>query len=273
MLKKSKTALMNAIYKTPVKTPKISRFAARKLGGEWFYPWKIGSEEKNMTKKVFIGAGHGGSDPGAVANGLKEKDLNLSIALACRDELDRHGVVVKMSRTKDDSESLTEKIKECNAFKPDLALDIHNNAGGGDGAEVFHHHGGGKGKKLALNILDEMIKIGQNSRGTKIKRNSSGSDYFGFIRQTNAPAVIVECAFVDNAADIKIIDTAAEQKIMGVAIAKGILKTLGIAYQAGGSSDRDAVQKKCSLSDGTMAYLDKYSYAADLYGKIAKNLK
>ena len=226
-----------------------------------------------MAKKVFIGAGHGGSDPGAVANGLKEKDLNLSIALACRDELDRHGVVVKMSRTKDDSESLAEKIKECNAFKPDLALDIHNNAGGGDGAEVFHHHGGGKGKKLALNILDEMIKIGQNSRGTKIKRNSSGSDYFGFIRQTNAPAVIVECAFVDNATDIKIIDTAAEQKIMGVAIAKGILKTLGIAYQAGGSSDRETVQKKCGLSDGTMAYLDKYSYAADLYKKIAKQLK
>ena len=225
-----------------------------------------------MAKKVFLGAGHGGSDPGAVANSLKEKDLNLSIALACRDELERHGVTVKMSRTKDDSESLNEKIKECNAFKPDLALDIHNNAGGGDGAEVFHHHGGGTGKTLAVNILDEMVKIGQNSRGPKVKKNSSGSDYFGFIRQTNAPAVIVECAFVDNTRDIKIIDTAAEQKKMGVAIAKGILKTLGIAAKAG-TSDRDTVQKKCGLSDGTMAYLDKYSHAADLYKKIAKNLK
>lgn len=35
--------------------------------------------------KVFIGVGHGGSDPGAVSNNTKEKDLNLSIALACRD--------------------------------------------------------------------------------------------------------------------------------------------------------------------------------------------
>ena len=51
--------------------------------------------------KVFIGVGHGGSDPGAVASGAKEKDLNLSIALACRDELVRHGVEVMMSRTKD----------------------------------------------------------------------------------------------------------------------------------------------------------------------------
>lgn len=183
-----------------------------------------------MAKKVFLGVGHGGSDPGAVANGLKEKDLNLSIALACCTELTRHGVTVQVSRVKDENDDLTERIMECNKFAPDLALDIHNNAGGGDGAEVFHHYGGGTGKTLANNILAEVVKIGQNSRGAKIKKNSSGKDYFGFIRQTVCPAVIVECAFVDNKKDIQIIDTAAEQKDMGVAIAKGILKTLGISY-------------------------------------------
>ena len=181
--------------------------------------------------KVFIGVGHGGSDPGAVANGFKEKDLNLSISLACREELERHGVIVLMSRTKDDSESLNEKINECNAFNPDVALDIHNNAGGGDGAEVFYHHGGGTGKVLADNILAEAVKLGQNSRGAKVKLNPNGTDYFAFIRNTGAPAVLVECAFVDNKKDIQIIDTAAEQKAFGVAIAKGILKTLGIAYK------------------------------------------
>lgn len=185
-----------------------------------------------MAKKVFIGVGHGGSDPGAVANGLKEKDLNLSIALACQAELTRHGVTVRISRTKDETEDLVYRIKECNAFKPDLALDIHNNAGGGDGAEVFHHYGGGTGKTLANNILTEVVKIGQNSRGAKIKKNSSGKDYFGFIRDTVCPAVIVEGAFLDNKKDIQIIDTAEEQKAFGVAIAKGILKTLGISYIA-----------------------------------------
>ena len=185
-----------------------------------------------MTKKVFIGVGHGGSDAGAVANGFKEKDLNLSIALACQAELSRHGVSVLISRTKDENDDLTERIKECNAFKPDLALDIHNNAGGGDGAEVFHTIGGGTGKTLALNILDEIVKIGQNSRGVKTKVNSSGTDYFGFIRQISAPAVIVESAFLDNKTDIQIIDTEAEQKTMGIAIAKGVLKTLGIAWIA-----------------------------------------
>lgn len=181
-----------------------------------------------MAKKVFLGVGHGGNDPGAVANGYKEKDLNLSIALACKDELIKYGVIVQMSRTKDENDPLTEVIKECNAFKPDLAIDIHNNAGGGDGAEVYYHYKGGTSKTLAQNVLNEIVKTGQNSRGVKTKLNANGTDYFGFIRQTNAPAILIECAFVDNKNDIKIIDTEAERKAMGVAIAKGILKTLNI---------------------------------------------
>lgn len=182
--------------------------------------------------KVFLGVGHGGSDPGAVANGFNEKDLNLSIALACNAELIRHGVSVQMSRTKDENDTLNDEIKECNAYNPDLAVDIHNNAGGGDGAEAFYHYGGGEGKTLAENVLAEIVAIGQNSRGAKIKKNAAGKDYFGFIRETKAPAIIVECAFVDNAKDMQIIDTEAERKTMGIAIAKGILKTLGIAWVA-----------------------------------------
>lgn len=184
-----------------------------------------------MAKKVFIAVGHGGSDPGAVANGFQEKNLNLSIALACKKVLDDHGVLTQISRTVDEDDELTQRIRECNAFAPDLALDIHNNAGGGDGAEAYHHFGGGTGKVLAQNILEEMTAIGQNSRGAKIRLNDSGTDYFGFIRQTNAPAVIVECAFLDHAKDVQIIDTAAEQEIMGAAIAKGILKTLNIPFR------------------------------------------
>lgn len=180
--------------------------------------------------KVFLGVGHGGSDSGAIANGLKEKNLNLAISLACSDELKRHGVTVKMSRTKDENDPLVDEIKECNLFAPDFAVEIHNNAGGGDGAEIYHHYGGGKGKTLAQNILNEIVAIGQNSRGLKIRKNSEGKDYYGWIRQTVAPACLVECAFLDNKKDIAIIDTAKEQKTMGIAIAKGILKTLGIKW-------------------------------------------
>ena len=181
--------------------------------------------------KVFLGVGHGGTDSGAIGNGFSEKDLNLSIALACNDVLINHGITVLMSRTKDENDSITDEIKECNSFKPDLAVDIHNNAGGGDGAECFYHHAGGKGKTLAENILTEIVKTGQNSRGIKTRTNSSGKDYYAFIRETSSPAIIVECAFIDNAKDIEILDTPKKQTAMGVAIARGILRTLGIPYQ------------------------------------------
>ncbi len=180
--------------------------------------------------KVFIGVGHGGSDPGAVANGLREEDINLVTALACNAELVRHGVITLMSRTKDEEDTLRQEINECNAFDPALAVDLHHNAGGGDGAEAFHHYGGGTGKTLAQNILNELVALGQNSRGAKWRRDTDGSDWYGFIRETKCPAVIVEYAFLDHAKDHEAVDTVEEQQANGVATAKGILKTLGIKY-------------------------------------------
>lgn len=182
--------------------------------------------------KVFIGVGHGGTDSGAVGKGgAKEKDLNLSIAKACGAALERSGVKVQLSRAKDETDPVDQEVRECNAFAPDLAVDIHNNAGGGDGAETFYSKVGGTGKTAAENILAEITKLGQKSRGAKTRLNASGSDYYAFIRNTKAPAVIVECAFVDSS-DIGIIDTEAERVKMGEAIARGMLKTLGIAYKA-----------------------------------------
>lgn len=182
-------------------------------------------------KKVFIGVGHGGSDSGAIAHdGQFEKNLNLSIAKSCGAYLEKHGVQVAYSRTKDENDPVSQEVEECNRFAPDLAVDIHNNAGGGDGAEVFHTHKGGTGKTLAVNILGEIVKLGQNSRGVKTRVNSSGKDYYAFIRNTTAPAVIVECAFVDTK-DLAIVDTEAERVVMGEAIARGILATLGISTE------------------------------------------
>jgi N-acetylmuramoyl-L-alanine amidase len=178
--------------------------------------------------KVFIGVGHGGKDSGAVGNGgLLEKSINLSIAQACRAELERHGVTVRMSRTRDEDDPVSQEVAECNSFAPDLAVDIHNNAGGGDGVEAYYSRVGGTGKKLAENILAEIVKLGQKSRGSKIRTNSNGSDYYAFIRGTKAPAVIVEPAFLDSA-DVTLVDTEAERTQVGKAIAHGILKTLGV---------------------------------------------
>lgn len=184
-----------------------------------------------MSKKAFGGVGHGGTDPGAVGSGLKEADINLDIALSWESEMKRHGVETKLSRYKNENDDLNEEVRECNAFKPDVAIDFHTNAGGGDGFEVYHSINGGLGKTLAQNIEKEVIAIGQNSRGIKTRKSSSGKDYYGFIRNTSCPANIIECAFIDNSKDIAIVGTKEERIAFGIAVAKGTLKTLGVSYK------------------------------------------
>lgn len=202
--------------------------------------------------KVFIGVGHGGNDSGA-SKYLVEKDINLVMALACRDYLEKNGVQVLMSRTKDENDPINDEIKECNAFDPNLAIDIHNNAGGGDGFEAYYHYKGGTSKTLAENIEAEVKAIGQNSRGCKIRLNSSGTDYYGFIRKTACPAVIVEGCFVDNATDVQISDSLEEQKAFGVAYAKGILKTLGISVKENSEQSKPSSNAKYYVQVGAYA--------------------
>ncbi|MBR4282870.1 MAG: N-acetylmuramoyl-L-alanine amidase, partial [Clostridia bacterium] len=64
----------------------------------------IASAETKAVKKVFIAPGHGGRDPGAIANGYNEKDINLTISLACNEYLLQKGVSVQMSRYTDEDD-------------------------------------------------------------------------------------------------------------------------------------------------------------------------
>ena len=175
--------------------------------------------------KVFLSAGHGGTDAGAVGNGLKEKDINLQILKACKEELERHGVTVVASRLKDENDPVQDEAKEANASGCDVAVSFHTNAGGGDGSEAFAYTSSKKGMKLAALGEKYVKELGQNSRGVK-----SGNHLY-FINHTTMPAVLFECFFIDNAKDKKIGDTVAEQKKFGVAYAKAILEYLGIEYK------------------------------------------
>ena len=179
----------------------------------------------DMGMKVFLSAGHGGSDPGAVSGDLREKDINLQTLLACKEELERHGITVVCSRTKDENDPVKDEVKEANASGADLAVSFHANAGGGDGFEVFYHTSNSNGKKLAQ-LTEKYVKgLGQNSRGVK-----SGNHLY-FIKNTKPTAILVESFFVDNAVDKTIGDTVAEQKAFGVAYAKAILEYLGVSYK------------------------------------------
>lgn len=242
-------------------------------------------EENKMSKKVFIGVGHGGSDSGAVGY-IVEKEANLVMALACRDYLTAHGVEVRMSRTKDEEDPINEEVRECNAYAPDLAIDVHNNSGGGDGFEVYHTLNGGTGKVLAQNIEKQVIKIGQNSRGCKTRQGQRG-DYYAFVRDTKCPAVICEGVFVDTKADAAQAGTKEKQQEFGIAYAKGILDTLGIKYDT--STDKPAeptkpqdpevqaaiekIQTKAGLEEKTIEYLLAYKYGEQLVKKLAEAME
>lgn len=175
--------------------------------------------------KVFLSAGHGGSDPGAVAYGMKEKDINLNIMLACNDVLVKHGVITILSRTKDEDDSVSQEVKEANNSCAEIAVSFHTNAGGGDGSESLCHSSSVSGKKLASLCEKHVKTIGQNSRGVKER------DDLYFLRGTRMTAVLCECGFIDNDKDNDIIDTVNEQKKFGVAYAKAILEYLGIPYK------------------------------------------
>ncbi len=209
-----------------------------------------------MPKKVFIGVGHGGADPGAVSGSFVEADINLTMALAAKTELERYGLTVGISRTKDENDTLTEEIKECNAFAPDVAIEVHNNAGGGDGFEVYVQTGAHatNSKKLATLIEKRVKATGQNSRGIKTKLNNAGKDWFGWLRQVNYPTVLIEGFFVDNVKDRADYDSVAEQKKMGVAYAHGVLDYLGIAVKKATTSVSATSNKIYRVQVGAFAH-------------------
>lgn len=176
--------------------------------------------------KVFLSAGHGGSDPGAVSNGLVEKAVNLNALLACKDELVRHGVTVITSRTTDADDPVGEEVREANNSGAVIAVSFHANAGKGNGFEAYYWGGDSKGLRLAQLCEKYVKQLGQNSRGCK-----SGNHLY-FINSTNMTSVLCESFFIDNKNDRAIGDTVNEQKAFGVAYAKAILEYLGIAYKS-----------------------------------------
>ena len=195
-----------------------------------------------MTK-VFLSAGHGGADPGAVANGLYEKTINLNTLLACKTELERHGVTVVCSRTVDENDPVSQEVKEANASGADIAVSFHINAGGGDGFEVYYYSTSKAGKKLASVCEKHVKELGQNSRGVK------SGDHLYFVKKTTMTAVLVESFFLDNKKDKTIGDAVSKQSAFGIAYAKAILEYLGIAYREKANSNKTYKVQVGSFSD------------------------
>lgn len=152
--------------------------------------------------KLFLDPGHGGSDPGAVANGLREKDLTLDISLRIRDILlrDYQGVEVRMSRTTDTTVSLSERTNAANTWGANFFLSIHINAfnGSAHGYEDYIHSNLSDSSQTAQyrNIIhQEVTRVNELHNRGKKKAN------FHVLRETNMPAVLTENGFIDHSGD------------------------------------------------------------------------
>lgn len=125
---------------------------------------------------------------------------------------------------------LTERIAHVNKHGYDLAMEIHLNAAGGTGSEVYYKHKSSTGKKLAGTISKSIANtFGIRDRGAKVKINpSNGTDYFGFVRSCKCESLLIETVFIDTASDRKHVETAAGQKQCAEAIVKAIADFYGI---------------------------------------------
>lgn len=208
---------------------------------------------------VVIDAGHGGYDGGAEStfNGVtySEKYMNLKIAQACRDELQKYyGVTVYMTRDDDTFVKLEDRTAYAKSVGADVFVSIHNNSsesGAANGATVFYPNSnynasiGSTGEGLAQSILNNLTQFGLKNNGVQIRNSESGDtyadgslcDYYSVIRGSKKhgfPGLIVEHAFLSNQSDAeKYLNSDAKLTALGVADAKGIAAYYGLSVGTG----------------------------------------
>lgn len=191
---------------------------------------------RNYT--VVIDPGHGGTDPGSIGYKTKvhESKLNLEISLLLKDKLEKAGINVVMTREdenglaegkgkafkKEDMRLRKELIKK---VRPNMVISIHQNSYTNHilrGAQVFYDKTSDVSKKIAEFIQEQFLQGLEHSNKT-----TSPGDYF-MLKCTYAPSVIVECGFLSNEKEEKLLLSKEYQEKIVDCVYKGIVKYLQI---------------------------------------------
>lgn len=190
------------------------------------------SASATTEKIIVIDAGHGGIDAGVhgVESGAKESDINLAIAKKLKGYLSGAGFKVVMTRTDNGGlyglatkgfkmRDMKKRKQIIEDSKADMVISIHQNScpiPSRRGGTAFFDKSSECGKALAdliqneLNGMEECVK----------KSTALAGDYY-MLKCTQSPSVIVECGFMTNADDDRLLNTAAYQDKIAYAIFKG----------------------------------------------------
>ena len=204
--------------------------------GAWV---KDASKDKNTKRSIFLDPGHGGSDPGAISGGVREKDLTLSVYNKVSSKLASLGYTVLTSRNVDKDVDLVDRADQANKANADMLLSIHFNAGGrgiARGIETYYYQATAdrvpkinkenhnnperleKSRKLANKVQQNLLyQTGANDRG--VKRAS-----FTVLRETSIPSILVELGFIDNPEERNKIKTNEYQERLVNGIVDGIVE-------------------------------------------------
>lgn len=169
--------------------------------------------------KVFIDAGHGGTDPGALGYGYRESDLNLQVAKKVESKLKSKGIDVKMSRNSDIFYSLSERAEMANDYGADAFVSIHQNsaeAKSANGIETYYNRKKEEDRPLSNDIQKQVIsQTGANNRGVK-------NAEFTVLVKSKMISALVECGFISNESEVKKLSDSSYQDKLATGIADGI---------------------------------------------------
>ena len=158
--------------------------------------------------KIFIDAGHGGNDPGAVGNGMRESDITLEVSLILSDILTKTALFeTRLSRTTNISPS--QRWQVANAWGADLLISIHVNAGGGTGVETLIPTASPNNPRRDLQACRRLAEIISNTLGRafgmRVRRangvmleTETRHPFVGVLRNSSMIAVLPEIAFIDS---------------------------------------------------------------------------
>ncbi len=176
---------------------------------------------------IVVDAGHGGNQPGTLGNGtsyVPEKNLNLAIATALAQQLRTRGGNVVMTRTGDWFVALGKRADIGNSSNAELFVSIHIDASRNTDASGMTVY---LGKTASVGSLQVAQHIQQALRQAGFETRGVRRANYQVLRESNGPAVLVECGFLSNYGDARMLNQPYNRQRIAAAIAEGIANYFG----------------------------------------------